>query len=119
VKYGNEEITIQIVTVSPGESFWRAVASGLGKIEADLETAAAWVNEVIARKAALYAPTQKRAMRLALDVRHLGVLADPDVVNIYLRRYGAPDGFRFVWLIGPTTDRCVRLGWTPVPFQRG
>jgi hypothetical protein len=112
VKYGSEEITIQIVTGGPGKSFWRNVASGRGEIEADLETAAAWASELIARKAALYSPTQRRAMLLALDLRHIGVLADPELVTVYLRQYGAPDGFGFggVWLIGPTADRCVRLG---------
>ena len=112
VKYGNEEITIQIVSGGPGTSFWKDVASGRGEIEADLETAAAWVRDAIARKSALYSPTQKSAMLLALDLRHFGVLADPQLATAYLRRYGSPDGFGFggVWLIGPTGDRCVRLG---------
>jgi hypothetical protein len=112
VKCGNDEITVQIVTVGPGTSFWRAGASGRGEVEADLETAAAWVSEVIARKAALYSSAQKRVMLLALDLRHFGVLAAPELVAVYLRQCGAPDRFGFggVWLIGPTADRCVRLG---------
>jgi hypothetical protein len=70
------------------------------------------VSDVIARKAALYSPTQKRAMLLAVDLRHLGVLSDPEFVTVYLREHGALDGFGFggVWLIGPIGDRCVRLG---------
>jgi hypothetical protein len=112
VKYGNEEITIQIACGGPGTSFWRDVSSGRGEIKADLETAAEWARDVISRKAILYSPSQKHAMLLALDLRHLGVLADPELVNVYLRRYGPPDGFGFggVWLIGPTEDRSVRLG---------
>ena len=31
VKYGNEEITIQIVSGGPGTSFWKDVASGRGE----------------------------------------------------------------------------------------
>ena len=99
-----------MVTVGPGESFWNDVASGRGESEATLEMAATWVRDVIARKAAQYSTTQKRAMLLALDVRHFGVLADLEFVTGYLRQSGVPDdaGFGGVWLIGPTGG--VRLG---------
>jgi hypothetical protein len=112
VWYCQERITIQIVAATPRGSFWKDVATGGGEVEADLDTAATWVHEAIVDKARRYSSAQKHAMLLAIDLRHLGILAVPAFVSAYFRVHGAPDEFGFggVWLIGPTDDRCVRLG---------
>jgi hypothetical protein len=112
VRHGDADITIQMVTGGPGTAFWNAVASGRGAVEADLETAASWVNDAIVLKSGLYSQDQKRDMLLALDMRHLGVLAHPAFVEAYIWKYGATDGYGFggVWLVGPSHDRCIRPG---------
>jgi hypothetical protein len=112
VLYRQERITIQIVAATPRDSFWKDVATGSGEVEADLDAAATWAHEAISEKARRYSTAQKHTMLLAIDLRHLGVLAVPAFVSLYLRVHGAPDDFGFggVWLIGPTDDRCIRLG---------
>ena len=112
VLYRQERITIQIVAATPRGSFWKVVAKGGDEVEADLDAAATWVHEAIGDKARRYSTAQKHTMLLAIDLRHLGVLAVPEFVSAYLRVHGAPDEFGFggVWLIGPTDDRCIRLG---------
>jgi hypothetical protein len=108
----NERIAIQIVAASPREGFWRDAASGEGVAHGDLDQAVNWLREAIDDKARRYSTAQKRTMLLAIDLRHLGVLAVPAFVDAYLRAYGQPDEFGFggIWLIGPTDDRCIRLG---------
>ena len=112
VLYRQERITIQIVTAAPRGSFWKDVAMGGGEVEAGLDAAATWVHEAIGDKARRYSTAQRRTMLLAIDLRHLGVLAVPAFVSAYRRVHRAPDEFSFggVWLIGPTDDRCIRLG---------
>ena len=99
---------------TPRGSFWKDVATGSGEVEADLDTAATWVHKAISDKAHRYSTAQKHTMLLAIDLRHLGVLVVPAFVSAYLRVHGddARDEFGFggVWLIGPTDDRCIRLG---------
>jgi hypothetical protein len=110
VRYRDERIVVQIVTASPGPSFWRDVAAGGADVEVDVETAAAWVHQAISEKARRYSPEPKRTMLLAVDMRHLGVLLVPEFVLAYVRTHGARHGFGGVWLIGPTDDRCQRVG---------
>jgi hypothetical protein len=112
VLHCQERITIQIVAATPRESFWRDVATGGGEFDADLDAAATWLHEAITDKARRYSTAQKQTMLLAIDLRHLGVLAVPAFVSAYVRAHGAADEFEFggVWLIGPTDDRCIRLG---------
>jgi hypothetical protein len=114
VLYRGERITIQIVAATPRGSFWKDVATGSGEVEADLDTAATWVHKAISDKAHRYSTAQKHTMLLAIDLRHLGVLVMPAFVSAYLRVHGDDTrdefGFGGVWLIGPTDDRCIRLG---------
>lgn len=113
VRYGGEEITVQIVSAGPGPAFWRDVAMGSGHTQGGLDVAAAWVHNAIADKARMYTTPQKRAMLLAVDLSHLGVLSSPTFVAMYLLTYADPvaeSGFGGVWLVGPTDSRCTRLG---------
>lgn len=50
---------------------------------------------------------------LPLDAIHAGILTEEAVVRSYLEQYGNPAArfhYAGVWLVGPTPDRCIRLG---------
>ena len=113
VRYAGETITVQIVSAGLGPAFWRDVAKGSGQTQGKLDVAAAWVHHAIADKARMYTAPQKRAMLLAVDISHLGVLSSPTFVATYLHTHGDPaagSGFGGVWLVGPTDSRCARMG---------
>lgn len=59
-----------------------------------------------------YKPEEKRSALLAIDVRHVGGVATPPVVDAYLRLFGDPrvHGFGGVLLVGPTAGRSACLG---------
>jgi hypothetical protein len=113
IRYGGETITIQIVSAGPGPEFWRDVARGSGQAQGNLDVAAAWVHDAIADKAGMYTTPQKGSMLLAVDVSHMGVLSSTTFVATYIQTYGDPaaeSGLGAVWLVGPTDNRCARLG---------
>lgn len=52
-------------------------------------------------------------MLLAVNVVHMGVLADADLGTQYLATYDDPSarfGFGAVWLVGPTENNILILG---------
>lgn len=106
-------VTLQIVTVKPDESFWKSVASGAGKASVEISEAISWIDNAVSGKAQHYQNEFKSSMLLAVDVGHMGVLANSVVGAQYLQTYGDPTiqyGFGGVWLIGPTENNILRLG---------
>lgn len=109
--YG-DRVIVQI-TATPDASFWGRVAKDTGEVYAHLTEAIDWIHAAIYKKAMLYPKENKSSMLLAVDVVHMGVLADTVVAAQYLKTYGDPSahfGFGAVWLIGPTENHVLTLG---------
>lgn len=110
--YG-DRVTVQIVTATPDASFWGRVAKGTGDAHAKITEAIDWIHDAVYWKARLYPKENKASMLLAVDVVHMGVLADTVVAAQYLKTHGDPSvhfGFGAVWLIGPTENHILNLG---------
>ena len=108
-----DRVIVQIVTATPGRSFWGMVAKGSGEAEAKLAEAANWIHAAISEKAKLYPTEDKLSMLLAIDVVHMGLLAGSALGEQYERLYGDPSvslGFGGVWLVGPTENHVFALG---------
>jgi hypothetical protein len=106
-------IVLQIVTLCPEQGFWRNVANGGGKASVEISETTKWLNNAISEKAQHYQNKFKSSMLLAVDVGHMGVLANTNVGVHYLQTYGDPTtqyGFGGVWLIGPTENNILYLG---------
>ena len=58
------------------------------------------------------APATRTETVLAIDARHVGVLALPPLIEAYLHTFGSPQifGFASVWVVGPTVEQCHRIG---------
>jgi hypothetical protein len=106
-------VTLQIVAATPDESFWHSVSKGAAETRVELLEAAGWIDATICKKAGKYSAELRSTMLLAVDVGHMGVLADSAFDKIYLDAYGDPatrHGFGGVWLVGPTESHVLRLG---------
>jgi hypothetical protein len=104
---------VQIVTVPGSSTFWRQARTGTATAGADDDASVDWLRQAIEAKARKTPPAQRRGMILALDAQHAGVLADDHIIGGYLKRFGPPKvkfGFAAVWVVGPTVERCVRVG---------
>lgn len=113
LQIAGDRVTLQIVTATPDASFWKRVSKGATEVHAELSEAAEWINTAISEKARLYPSEFKSCMLLAVDVGHMGVLADSALGTHYLQSYSDPTtrhGFGGVWLVGPTESNVLRLG---------
>jgi hypothetical protein len=62
---------------------------------------------------AIYPRPNDRARCSSLDAQHAGVLAFDRNISTCLKRFGNPKaefGFADVWIVGPTVERCARIG---------
>ena len=107
-----ETLVLQVTIAPQAGSFWRDASQSSANTHVSQPHAASWLREAVDSKAA--APSlQDAPVLLAVDARHAGVVALPDLVHEYLTRYRSPDrefGFASVWVVGPTADYCTRLG---------
>jgi hypothetical protein len=107
-----ERLVLQVTIAPQASSFWRDASRSSATTQVSPPHAAAWLREAVVSKAD--APSLQGApVLLAVDARHAGVVAMPDLVHEYLTLYGAPVrefGFVSVWVVGPTADYCARLG---------
>jgi hypothetical protein len=113
LQIAGDRVILQIVTATPDASFWNRVAKGAAEAHAELPEAAGWIDTAISEKARLYPSEFKSCMLLAVDVGHMGVLADSALSTHYLQTYSDPTirhGFGGVWLVGPTENNVLRLG---------
>lgn len=104
--------SVQIVTVPTDSKFWGAAARGCARRQADVSTAAKWIHEAIRGKASKTSQTELRKPILALDASHVHIVFD-DVVEHYLTLFEDPHRefeFASVWIVGPTTSYCCRIG---------
>jgi len=104
---------LQVVTVPRHSALWREASVGSGTTSVTTPAAAGWIEDSIQHKVAKTTPADRGRMILALDAIHAGVLTEDAVVRSYLEQYGSPTerlNFASVWLVGPTADRCIRLG---------
>lgn len=108
-----ERVILQIVTSPPDAKFWAAVSKKPMASQQQIAVATRWINDAIVRKANKYPDAVKTQMLLAVDIGHVGVLCSPVLLKSYLATFGDPSEkyyFGGVWLVGPTEDRCARLG---------
>ena len=101
------------VTIAPQASdFWQQASRSSATTQVPPPHAAGWVRQAVIAKADVPA-IQDAPVLLAVDARHAGVVAMPELLQEYLGRYGDPArefGFASVWVVGPTADYCARLG---------
>jgi hypothetical protein len=109
-------VPVQIVKTAAASAYGAAVAKGYWEITVTVEEAAAWIEAAaIDRKTTgstpSIAPADRAAMILALDVRHAGQLANPDVIASLARQMpgAAHIGFRAIWLVGSTPVGSKRI----------
>jgi hypothetical protein len=114
IEIDGQRLEIQIVSApGSGHFLWSDVSRGTATFDASTQEAAEWLHASVHSKFKLYAPSIRSQMLLAIDIGHFGVLATPEVLDEYLARFDDPSttyGFGSVWLIGPTTEYCHRLG---------
>ena len=113
LQIAGDRVSVQIVTAIPSESFWGNVARGSGEAQAELPEPADWIEAAISKKARLYPLDNRLSMLLAVDVVHMGLLADSAFGKLYERLHGDPAvglGFGAVWLVGPTENHVLTLG---------
>jgi hypothetical protein len=111
MRLDGDALTLQI-TVPPAEVFWREASKGSAREQ--IEHAARWLGSAVVRKAEqIVEPAQRAKTVLAIDAQHVGVLATLPVIEAYLDEFGDPAselGFSSVWVVGPTTSYCLRIG---------
>lgn len=110
---GGKLYVLQVVTIPQDSSFWREASVGSAAISLDEVQASEVIERSIQLKVKKTPEKERENIILALDANHTGVLATETGVASYISRCGSPTlrfGFASVWLVGPTTDLCVRLG---------
>jgi hypothetical protein len=109
----NRRYIVQVVT-SPGiRRFWQEARAGSALAQVDSSGAVQWIRLTLDKKTHGTRPAQWAKTLLAIDAGHSGILADPRITESYLCRFGPPAvefGVASVWIVGPTTRFCVRLG---------
>jgi hypothetical protein len=104
---------IQVTVAPSARSFWREAAMSSASTHVNRSHALQWLREPIATKAHGVSAHQLSRTVLAIDVTHAGVMADPYFRAGYVQQFGCPSaefGFASVWLVGPTSQYCGRLG---------
>ncbi len=112
IRCDGADINVQVVTVPAATQFLREANQGSASTTVPILQAAAWINDAASAKAAHYSPAQNAATLLAIDVRHVAVLASEQVVQAVEQAFGNPctsNGFGAVWLVGPLDSRCTRF----------
>ena len=113
LKVGETTYVLQLITTPNAQDFWREAHAASAMTQATIEQAIGWLRDAIEMKVQTIPPAQRRAMVLVVDVRHAGLLAQEQVTELYVARFGPPareHGFSSVWVVGPTAKYCVRLG---------
>jgi hypothetical protein len=110
----NVDYVVQVATTPSVPEFWREASTSSARTEVGRQKGVEWLRQTIENKAAVIPPSQRATTILAVDARHAGVLAaDPLVAASYCSQFNSPAceyGFASVWIVGPTTKHCVRLG---------
>jgi hypothetical protein len=107
-----ETFTLQVTVAPQASGFWREASRSSATTQVPPPHATAWVREAILTKVNA-GRLQDLPVLLAVDARHAGVVAMPDIVAEYLARFDQPVGefgFASVWIVGPTPDCCARVG---------
>jgi hypothetical protein len=110
---GTDTFTFQVVTAPPAADFWREANISSATTEVDLGRAAGWLGTAVSDKAKTMSTTQLAETVLAVDAQHAGLLAGGEVLEAYLADFGDPSsdaGFSSVWVVGPLTQYCSRIG---------
>ena len=102
---------VQVVSVPADAAFGAAAATTGAEVNVSPEDAVKWIDDAIRKKVDRYADKQRGEMLLALDMRHVGLLADQSFVRAYRDSHGDPaaHGFKDIWLVGPVVARVIRL----------
>jgi len=110
---GADTLVLQMATTPSAPAFWREARRGSAVKQVEAQRAVQWLRTTIDDKALAIPPTQRTNTVLAVDARHAGVLATSPVLDEYMRQFGGPAeeyGFASVWVVGPTTPYCARIG---------
>lgn len=110
LRFGGQTYVAQVVTVPSGRDIGKEIASGKFEIRLTEQLAVDWISGSIEHKTSI-APMDRPRTILALDVRHVGMLCEPSLVEKMLRERPniAQLGFAQIWLVGPVSSRCVRV----------
>jgi hypothetical protein len=110
LRFGGRTYVAQIVTVPSDRNIGKEIASGKFEIRLTEELAVAWISGSIEHKTSIASMDRPRTI-LALDVRHVGMLCEPSIVEEMLREkpHITQLGFAQIWLVGPVSSRCVRV----------
>jgi|SRR2546423_6470009 len=112
IKCDGALVDIQVVTVPRATQFLSEANQSSAYTSVPILQAAAWINDAVSAKAAHYSPAQNAQTLLAIDVRHVAVLATKEVMQAVDEAYGNPcksHGFGGVWLVGPEDSLCTRF----------
>jgi len=112
IKCDGAQVDIQVVTVPRATQFLSDANRGSASTSVPILQAAGWINDAVSAKAAHYSPVQNAQTLLAIDVRHVAVLATREVMQAIDETYGDPcssHGFGAVWLVGPEDSLCTRF----------
>jgi len=110
---GDDTYVLQISTTPSARSFWRDASVSSVVTQVELQRGVEWLRGTIVTKADAIPPDQRASMVLLVDARHAGLLAREEVAALYTSQFGSPSaeyGFASVWVAGPLSKYCVRLG---------
>jgi hypothetical protein len=113
LRVDQDTYTFQVVTAPHADDFWREANVTSATTEVDIARAAAWVGTAVSEKAKTMSPAQRAETVLAVDAQHAGFLAAKPVLDACSVRFGDPSsevGFASVWVVGPVTKYCSRIG---------
>jgi hypothetical protein len=113
LRMAERNLSLQIVTVPSTPEFGRTARHSSASTAAPLDGAIDWINATIQKKVQKTVPMDRRTMVLALDAQHASSLAEPAVIEAYLKEYGDPSsnyGFAGVWIVGSASAQCTRIG---------
>jgi hypothetical protein len=99
---------LQIVTVPNSPAVWKDLnVQKTAAVSGDQPTAVSLLRDAIVAKS-----VKAKGTVLALDLTHIGAIANRTLIEAYLAVFGDPAAefsFEAVWLVGPTPRSTVEL----------
>lgn len=103
------QVPVQCVTAPLSPKFYQEASIRSAQTSVTLEVAKGWLDQAIGTKAAAYNAAMKLKTILAIDVRHVGVLAEVSLIDSSLKQTAVVSGFVGVCLVGPHLSRVTWL----------
>lgn len=120
LQFQNQRLALQVVTVPSSPGLWQNANRDLINKTESKATSIKWIYDAIQTKHAKTSPNERAKTILLLDIGLMGVLAEKEVVDNYLKLHGDPHAvFKFssIWLVGPTSSTTTQLGTGSLQFS--